>query len=450
MTHREQLLQEAGQIRRAGFTDTNRGRFDEIMGEIETMEQRPAPDETRRLTGLAGLDDRYAEDLIARGITLRETRDAIIGEMARRQTPEISRHIGTDIGDGATTQRLLRLQAEALAARFGGPAPSNEAREFMHMRVADFAREALERRGVHTRGMAPSQLITRAMHTSGDFPVLLQETGDRTLRAAYASYQGGVRRICRQSTARDFKAKSKLMLGQAPALLRVTEHGEVTHGTMAEAKASYSLATFARIFGITRQALVNDDLGAFVDFAARMGRAAAELVSAELVTLLTSNPLMDDGVALFDAAHANVGTPGAISLTTLGEGLKLMRLQTGLDGVTPIDATPRYLVVPATLEVLAKQYVRQINAAKSADVNPFVGDLDIVIDPRLDAASVTAWYLAADPGTLDTIEYSYLEDETGPVIETRAGFEVEGVEVKVRLDFGCGVIDHRGLVRNAG
>ena len=72
------------------------------------------------------------------------------------------------------------------------------------------------------------------------------------------------------------------------------------------------------------------------------------------------------------------------------------------------------------------------------------------LDPRLDAVSATAWYLAADPSTLDTIEYSFLESEPGPVIETRAGFDVEGVEIKVRLDFGAGVVDHRGLFKNAG
>ncbi len=58
--------------------------------------------------------------------------------------------------------------------------------------------------------------------------------------------------------------------------------------------------------------------------------------------------------------------------------------------------------------------------------------------------------MAADPALVDTLEYSYLEGEPGPQIETRAGFTIEGVETKVRLDFGCGVIDHRGLVKNAG
>jgi hypothetical protein len=343
------------------------------------------------------------------------------------------------------------LMSEALAARLGGPAPSNEAREFMHLRASDMARQCLEARGVDTRSMPPHHVVQRALHTTSDFPELLTGTGNRLLRQGYASYEGGVRRICRESTAPDFRAKSLLMLGEAPTLLQVNEHGEVQRGSMTENKQSYSLATYARIFGITRQAIVNDDLGTFGTMASRLGRSAAQFVATQLAAKLTANPVMADGVALFHATHGNLaGTAAAISIASLSVALQSMRLQKGLDGVTVIDVTPKYLVVPAALEVIAKQYVAQITAAKSSDVNPFTADLDVVTDPRLDASSATAWYLAADSGAIDTIEYSFLEGDSGPVIESRAGFDIEGIEMKVRLDFGCGVIDHRGLFKNAG
>lgn len=67
-----------------------------------------------------------------------------------------------------------------------------------------------------------------------------------------------------------------------------------------------------------------------------------------------------------------------------------MRLQKGLDGVTPINATPKFLVVPAAVETVAEQYLAQIAATQAADVNPFGGRLELVVDPRLDAVSATA------------------------------------------------------------
>ena len=51
---------------------------------------------------------------------------------------------------------------------------------------------------------------------------------------------------------------------------------------------------------------------------------------------------------------------------------------------------------------------------------------------------------------LDTIEYAYLEGQQGAYIETRNGFDVDGVEIKCRLDFGAKAIDWRGLYKNPG
>jgi hypothetical protein len=454
MKTRAQLLEEAEALRGANGTfanDADRAAFDDIMAQIDQLDGRGDGRalEIRRIVRIADLDAAFADRLIADQATIEQARSEVFERLAQRSEQNPTRNELAFAEDHGSTR--TRLMSEALAARFGGPAPSDAAREFIHMRAVDMARACLEHRGVPTRSLSPNQVIQRALHTTSDFVNLLTGTGNRMLRAGYESYQGGVRRICKESTAPDFRAKSKLNLSEAPALLQVNEHGEVKRGSMAESKTSYQLATFARIFGITRQALVNDDLGAFGDLAARFGRTSAEFIAAQLASKLASNPVMDyDSVALFHADHGNLGTAGVISITSLGEGLKMMRLQTGLDDVTPIDVTPKYLVVPAALEVVARQYVAQINATKSSDVNPFTADLEVVVDPRLDAVSATAWYLSADPARIDTIEYSFLEGEPGPQIESRAGFDVEGVEMKVRLDFGCGVIDHRGLFKNAG
>ena len=241
-----------------------------------------------------------------------------------------------------------------------------------------------------------------------------------------------------------------MQLGQAPKLEKVLEGGEVKRGTMAEMKEQYSLATYAKIFGLSRQAMINDDLGAFGELAIKFGRAAAEFESQALVDLLVSNPVMSDSVALFNTSHGNKSaSPGAISVTTLGAAKQAMRLQKGLDGKTPIDVTPRYLIVPAALETIALQFVAQLTPSQSSAVNPFSGALEVIVDPRLDTVSATVWYVAADPSSVDTLEYAYLEEAPGVQLVMREGFDVEGVELKARLDFGCGVVDWRGLYQNA-
>ena len=369
------------------------------------------------------------------------------------RTPTRSAHVPTGflaVETGTASGVEVRdLMSEALAYRFGGVAPRS-GNPYLTVRVADLARELLELRGISARRLTPAQVIERA-HGVSDFPELLSGTGNRILRAAYEAAPSGIRQIARQATAVDFRAKQTLMLGEAPELKKVNENGEFTRGTLAEAAESYSLSTYGRIFGISRQALVNDDLGAFADLTRRFARSAMEVEAKLLVTLVTSNPTMADGVAVFHANHGNLAASGgAISTTTLGPARSAMRLQKGLDGSTPINATPRYLVVPAALETAAEQVLSTIYAATVATANPFTGRLDLVVDPRLDAVSTSAWYVFADPAVVDTIEYSYLESEQGPVLQTRAGFDVDGVEVKCRLDFGCGFLDHRGAYKNPG
>jgi len=73
-----------------------------------------------------------------------------------------------------------------------------------------------------------------------------------------------------------------------------------------------------------------------------------------------------------------------------------------------------------------------------------------ITEPRLDGTSTTGWYLFADPAIAPVVVYGYLEGQEGPYTETRNGFDVDGVEVKIRHDFGCGVIDFRGAYLNDG
>lgn len=410
--------------------------------------------EIRSLAQLARLPE-LADDMIRRGVDVPAARRELLNRMAAEdeRIPTRSAHVplGFVSVEAATAGGVetRELMAEAIAYRFGGIAP-RAGNPYLSVRVAELARELLELRGISARRLTPVQVIERA-HGVSDFPELLAGAGNRILRAAYEAAPAGIRQIARQATAVDFRAKQTLMLGEAPELKKVDENGEFTRGTIAEAAESYSLSTYGRIFGISRQALVNDDLGAFADLTRRFARSAMEVEAKLLVTLVTSNPTMADGVAVFHANHGNLAASGgAISTTTLGPARSAMRLQKGLDGSTPINATPRYLVVPAALETAAEQVLSTIYAATVATANPFTGRLDLVVDPRLDAVSTSAWYVFADPAVVDTIEYSYLESEQGPVLQTRAGFDVDGLEVKCRLDFGCGFLDHRGAYKNPG
>ncbi|MEP2843265.1 MAG: Mu-like prophage major head subunit gpT family protein, partial [Alphaproteobacteria bacterium] len=197
-----------------------------------------------------------------------------------------------------------------------------------------------------------------------------------------------------------------------------------------------------------RKALINDDLGAFRDWGQTAGRMAAETEANLMLNLLLSNPAMnEDGKALFHADHGNLATGAALEVAALDAARKAMRGMTALDGKTPINATPKFLVVGPELETTAEKVLASIYAATTDTANPFAGRLTLLVEPRIADSS---FYVFADPGVLPVLEYSYLSSAQGPQMASREGWDVLGMEFRVVLDFGCGAIDWRGAYQNPG
>lgn len=346
----------------------------------------------------------FGEDLATKNVPIEKARKLIIDELARVSDLDMNgkpfhienEHISVtrDYRDGLTDR-----MSEALAARYTGKTPSDAARQFVGASVVDLARECCLASGVQIPGFGGERIVKLAMTTTSDFPNLLQSTGNRVLLNAYQAAKPSLQRVARPSTIVDFRAKSALRLGGVPELLQVNEGGEIHSGSPVESKESYRLYTYGRKFGISRQAMVNDDLSAFTDFIGRFGIAAANLEAQKLVDLLTSNPTMGDGKVLFVADHNNLATTSASALALAALSAARLKLRTtkDLDGKTIIETTPRYLVVPACLETTGEQLLSVIMATEIANVNPFSGKLELIVEPRLDAKSETAWYVFGDP-----------------------------------------------------
>ncbi|MGI9499862.1 MAG: hypothetical protein ACR2P3_07485 [Geminicoccaceae bacterium] len=304
----------------------------------------------------------------------------------------------------------------------------------------------------------------RAMHSTSDFANVLADVANKTLRDAYAQSPRTFLPFCRRVTAVDFKGINRVALSEAPRLETVNESGEFRTGVMSDTKETYALVTYGKIVGITRQVIVNDDLDAFTRVPELFGFAAAQKESDIVYAVLLQNANMGDGVPLFNANHGNLAAAGgAIAVTTVGAGRTAMSKQTGTDGTTLISVSPSYLLVPSDLETVAQQFLSttlvpntqanivplEMRASLTSISEPRLG-VGVTLDATTIAGDATAWYLAATPQGIDTIEYAFLEGADGVSIETKNGFEVDGVQVRARLDFAAKAIDHRGLYKNPG
>jgi hypothetical protein len=411
--------------------------------------------EIRSIARIAGLDQAWIDGQIDAAADADTARLAAFEALATRSAPTIrTEQVRVEMGESHDDPALrTRQMGEALYARINPRHELSEpARRYAYSTPVDMAKELLTLRGESTMALSPASLVTRALHTTSDFPIILGDTVGRVLRDSYQAAPSGIRQLGRQTSARDFRSVNKIMLGEAPLLEKLNEHGEIKAGTMAEAREAYKVETWARKIGITRQVLVNDDLGAFSDLARRMGQAAAETEARILVNLLEANsgngPKLSDGKTLFHADHGNkAGTGAAISDGALSAARLALRTQKGVEDRT-IRVTPRYLLVPPALETEAEKWLAAVSPAKAVDVNPFAGSLSLVVEPRLTSAA--RWYVTADPGEIDGLEFAYLSGNEGPQVESKSGWDVDGVEIRVILDFGAGFLDHRGWFANAG
>ncbi|MCG8007977.1 MAG: ATP-dependent Clp protease proteolytic subunit [Candidatus Thiodiazotropha lotti] len=354
----------------------------------------------------------------------------------------------TDFKDAAVDAMLLR-------AGISVNEPHPAASDLRGRSVLAIAETMIGHRGsTFLHGASPSQIVQAAMTTS-DFPDLLSGVAGKSLMIGYENEPASHRRWTRSVEVDDFKPVTRVAISEAPELLEILEHGAYREGSLSDRAESYKLKTYGRIMKLTRQAIINDDLGGFTRIPMAFGASAARLEADKVYELLANNPNMSDGHALFSAEHGNLAANGSsLSLETLSAGRVSMRTQKGPNGAY-LNIIPRYLIVPATMESEALAFLSNEHFERVVDGDTvrskltWVRDIELVVDPRLEAEP-HAWYLAGGIEQIDTVEVAHLDGWKNVFTEDRQRFEDGSYEVKATLDFACQAIDWVGLFKNPG
>lgn len=366
-------------------------------------------------------------------------------------------------------EKFARGAEAALLAR-GNLAKRESGNEFNGLRLHEIAAKALEMSGTSTRGLSPDQIARKALasHTSSDFPLLLSSTAGKALRNAYEAHPTTYQQFCAVGSVSDFKASPRIQLGSFNSLDTIPEGGEYTYGTIGEESESITAVTKGKAIKLTRQMLVNDDLGGFLRRAQMLGRAAARTVNNDVLALLTSGssnngPTMSDGGQLFNATavtsaggHANYLAAGyAPTVTSIAAGRAAMRKQKDKGLRDALNIEPRILLAPVGLEDVAWAVLNSTadpasaNSAKRNYVRD-VASLTLITDPYLDGVLSTGWYLIADPNEVPLLEVAFLDGNSVPFIDDEIDFDSDAAKFKVRLDYGIAAIDWRAGWRTTG
>lgn len=412
----------------------------------------------------AGLGEDFARTLIENGSSVDQARAAIIDKWAEGQPNTRSQHnasVGTEQAEKVADAMgaAVELRANPSAERTMPKETVAAAREFRGMSLLRMAQFALEQNGVNTRGMSDVQIAKEAMgvgqrsgigHSIADFPVILGTTVNRVLRQAYEYAPRTFKSFTKQVNAKDFRPMYRTQLsGLVKSFDQIAEGGEYKYNTVGETSENYKIAKYGSLIAITWEAIKNDDLDAFSRIPAAIAQKAAQKQSDIVWGIITGNPNMADGTALFHADHANLAASGAdISIASLSAGRTAIRTQKGPEG-DYLNLAPSYLIVGPAKEQVANQFTSaNYVATKNVDINPeYNRTLEVIVEPRLTG---NQWYLSATPGMIDTIEYAFLEGEGELYTEQRLGFEVDGLEIKARMCFGAKAIDWRGMYKNPG
>lgn len=360
-------------------------------------------------------------------------------------------------------EKFIKGAADAITFKATGGRHGTK-NEFSSFSLYDLARESLRRGGAKMSAMtdkreivgaafSPMNGVSGITHTTSDFPSIIQTAFEIGVAREFAEMDQAFTEWTGEGSLSNFQEAQIAALGSFSNLALNVEGAEHKSGTFADRGQPMRLDTYGRLVGITRHAIINDQVDFFGKVPQRLAAASRRTIGQAVSSILTGNPKMADGKELFHADHGNLKTGAGSDLTleNLADAMAAMSIQADGDK-NILGITPKYLIVSPALYLQAKTLVGQqlmLNASGfAAQTNPLAGMLTVIQDPNLGLS--LSWFLAADPAQYDTVEVRYLDGNKTPYIETKDGWKVDGVEFKVRIDFGASALDYRGLYKGVG
>lgn len=417
-----------------------------------TKNERDRISMIRKMGKMSRTDDVAIADFIERGIGAQEARDAMLEKWSAKVDAETSRSDASVTVD--ERDKFIDAGVNALRGR-AGVDKMDAGNQFRGMRLTEIAKLCLERGGFSAKGLDEREMVKRAFtQSTSDFPILLETAMHKTLLNAYTSAPDTWTRFCSVGSVTDFRAHNRYRIGSFGNLDVVNELAEFKNKSIPDGeRSSITATTKGNIINVSRQVIINDDLGAFINLSQMLGRAARRTIEADVYALLASNPILYDGIAMFHASHGNLaGTGTVVSVVALEAARQTMAVQQDIGGQDYLDVRPAIWLggmAAGGLARVANEAQYDPDTINKLQTPNRVRGLfrDVIDTPRI---SGTEWYMFADPSDAPTIEVAFLNGEQAPFLDNQLGFDVDGMQWKVRLDYGVAGIDYRGAYRNPG
>ena len=320
---------------------------------------------------------------------------------------------------------------------------------------------AAQNNGYHGRGSVRSDLreILQAAFSSNSLPGILSDNANKFLLMGFTAVDAAWSMIAARRAVNDFKTITSYRLTGGMQFEEVGPSGELKNEQLGEESYTNRASTYGKMLALTRQDIINDDLGALTAVPTRIGRGAALKLNSVFWTAFMDN------AAFFIAGNGNYISGATTNLASEGlrKAVETFRKMTDADG-EPLATTPKFLLVPPELESIADELYTSTNlntggsatTEKVPNRNVFAGKYQPIVTPYLSNTSytgysTTAWYLLADPADIPVIEVVFLNGVEAPTVETAdADFSTLGIQMRGYFDFGVAKQDYRGGVKSKG
>jgi len=316
-------------------------------------------------------------------------------------------------------------------------------------------------RGVLKAAFGGGQDSLQAAFSTVSLPGIFSNIANKELLSGYEMNEQHSlwKEIAEIKSVSDFKTVTSYRMLDDMTYEELGPGGKIKHGSTGEESYTRSAKTYAKMFSLTREDIINDDMGALDDLRKRLGMGAAEKLS----TLFWTEFL--DNAAFFTSARGNYITGATTTLLTDGVGLQLglnafrnMETPTA-DGSRRVGGEPQILLLPTELSVVGEQFYKNQNyggGTTVANSNIYANKYLPLIVPWLSDSSFTnysstAWYLLDNPKVYATMVVSFLNGSQQPTVESAdADFDTLGVEFRGYHDFGCDKAEYVGAVKSKG
>lgn len=278
----------------------------------------------------------------------------------------------------------------------------------------------------------------KAAFSSADIPNVLSNIAHKFVLAGFGAVGEGWREISRPVSVTDFKAVKGVRLVMGGLLKSITKGGELQHVDLSDEARSVQAATKGSIVGITREDLINDDLGVLAAIPERFGQMAGRTINKDVFAALS-----DDGV------DYGASVTGALTLANLAAAYaKALEIKDG--NGDPIGAMPdRILCAPGSYLTALNIYQSEMltgAAAEKGKSNVMRGILKPVTSPYL---SGTGYRLFN--ATFPLVDVAFLNGVQTPVVETaNADFNQLGIQMRCYFDYGASAGELKAAVYSTG